>query len=67
MSERFHQAVLADPGENMAFLAAKLGMKAQELHRPMDLLRQAKKVRSVGERHFTRYFPMSDSDAAAAA
>lgn len=66
VSQRFYQAVSADPGETMAFLATKLGVRSQELHRPMDLLRQAKKVRSVGERHFTRYFPMSESDAVAA-
>lgn len=66
VSERFYQAVLANPGETMAFLAAKLGMRSQELHRPMDLLRQAKRVSSVGQRHFTKYFPMSDGDAVAA-
>jgi predicted transcriptional regulator len=66
VSERFYEAVVAHPGQTMAFLAAKLELRPQELHRPMDLLRQAQKIRSVGQRNFTKYFPMVDGEVAAA-
>jgi hypothetical protein len=55
--ERLYRAVCARPGEGMAALADELGARPQELHRPMALLRQAGRVRSVGQRHQTRYFP----------
>jgi hypothetical protein len=63
MSERFYEAVSANPGETMTFLAVKLGVQTLALQRPMALLRQAKRVRSAGQRHHTRYFPMCESDA----
>jgi hypothetical protein len=55
--ERLYRAVCARPGESMAVLADELGAPARELLRPMSLLRQAGRVRSVGQRHQTRYFP----------
>ena len=66
VSERFYEAVVAHPGQTMVFLAAKLELRPQELHRPMDLLRQARKIRSVGQRNFTKYFPMAAGEVAAA-
>ena len=57
LSERFLEAVAANPGETMMTLARKVGISAQELHRPMTLLKRAGRVRSVGERSLTRYFP----------
>jgi hypothetical protein len=57
LGERLYRAVCAHPGEGMAALAGELGASARELHRPMALLKQAGRVRSVGQRHQTRYFP----------
>jgi hypothetical protein len=57
VAERLYRAVCAHPGESMAVLADELGAPARELHRPMALLKQAGRVRSVGQRHQTRYFP----------
>lgn len=57
LGERLYQTVCAHPGEGIAVLASKLGTTATELQRPMALLRQAERVRSVGQRHQTRYFP----------
>jgi hypothetical protein len=57
VGERLYRAVCARPGESIAVLAGELGAAARELHRPMALLRQAGRVRSVGQRHQTRYFP----------
>jgi hypothetical protein len=54
-----YRAVCAKPGETMAVLAPMVGASAREVHRPMTLLRRAGRVRAVGTRHTTRYFPMA--------
>ena len=58
LGERLYQAVCAKPGETMTVLMADVGGSARELQRPMALLKRAARVRSVGARHLTRYFPM---------
>jgi hypothetical protein len=57
LGERLYEAVRAQPGETMAVLAPKLGKTPRELHRPMMVLKRAGRVRAVGQRHQTRYFP----------
>jgi hypothetical protein len=57
LSERLHEAVIAQPGETMAVLAPGLGCSPRELNRPMAVLKQAGRVRSVGQRSHTRYYP----------
>ena len=57
LGERLYQAVCAQPGESMAVLGPELGKTPRELHRPMMVLKGAGRVRSVGQRHQTRYFP----------
>lgn len=59
LGERLYRAVCEHPGESMARLSGVVGASARELHRPMALLKSAGRVRSVGERHATRYFPMA--------
>ncbi len=59
LGERFYKAVCAKPGEMMAVLAADVGATARELNRPMILLKRSGRVRSVGARQHTRYFPMA--------
>jgi hypothetical protein len=56
--ERLYQAVCAKPGESKATLAAQIGVSARELDRPMNQLKNDGKVRTVGQRHFMRYFPL---------
>ena len=58
VSERLYQTVCAKPGESKAALAAEVGMSMHELDKPMSHLRNAGKVRTVGQRHLTRYFPL---------
>lgn len=58
LQERLYEAICAHPGETMTVLAPSAGATARELARPATLLRQAGRVRSVGQRHSTRYFPM---------
>ena len=60
VGERLYQAVCASPGETMVVLGTEVGGSAAELNRPMTLLKQAGRVRSVGSRSRTRYFPMAD-------
>jgi hypothetical protein len=57
LGERFYETVCAKPGETMVVLAREVGASARELHRSVTLLRRAGRVRAVGHRHLTRYFP----------
>jgi len=57
LGERLYAAVVAEPGETMAVLAPAVGETPRDLHRPMAALKRAGRVRSVGERHQTRYYP----------
>ena len=57
LSERFYEVLCRMPGETMTVLGPAVGATARELHRPMTLLKRAGRVRSVGTRHATRYFP----------
>jgi hypothetical protein len=61
LSERLYRVVCGHPGEGITVLARELGASARELHRPMMLLRRAGRVRSVGQRHNTRYFPRANA------
>ena len=66
LGERFYRVVCAKPGETMTVLAGQVGASARELHRSVTLLRQAGRVRCVGNRHQTRYFPTAKGAVAAA-
>jgi hypothetical protein len=57
LGERFYEVLCRMPGERMTVLAPAVGATSRELHRPMTLLKRAGRVRSVGTRHATRYFP----------
>ena len=59
LSERLYEAVCRMPGETMTVIGPTVGATARELNRPMLRLKQAGRVRSVGTRHATRYFPMA--------
>jgi predicted transcriptional regulator len=58
LAEQLYQAVKAWPGETMRVLAARVGGKPRAVHRSMLHLKATGRVRSAGERNFTRYFPM---------
>jgi hypothetical protein len=58
LAERLWEAVRACPGETMSVIAARVGEAPQSLSRPMQNLKLAGRVRSAGERNFTRYYPM---------
>jgi hypothetical protein len=67
LSEKLYEAVCAHPGEAMAVFSRSLGVAGHELHRPMALLRESKRVRSVGCRHLMRYFPLTQAESTATA
>ncbi|SRR6266542_2436284 len=59
LGERLYAAICAHPGASMPTLAAEMGATPRELNRPATQLRRTGRVRSVGQRQATRYFPMS--------
>lgn len=59
LGERFYRAVCARPGETMVVLAADIGSSPRQLNRSMTRLKTLGRVRSVGQRHLTRYFPLA--------
>jgi len=64
LGERFFEAVEQCPGETMTTLSAKLGLRTQELERPVLLLKKDGRIRTVGERSRTRYYAMTAPPAA---
>lgn len=60
LEERLYRAVCAHPGETMPVIARAVGATPRELNRPAIVLRREGRVRSVGQRGSTRYFPMGE-------
>lgn len=58
LTERLYEAVRANPGETMKVLASQLGTSPRALSLPAAKLKGAGRVRVVGQRQFTRYFPL---------
>jgi predicted transcriptional regulator len=61
LGERFFETLSRKPGETMVVLAAEVGASPQELHRAVARLRDAGRVKTVGERSAMRYFPVAAS------
>ena len=64
LSERLYAAVCATPGATITALRTQVEGSARELSLPMTALKRAGRVRTVGRKHRTRYFPMADSGVA---
>ncbi len=64
LGERFFRALSRRPGETMTVLAAEVGASPRELHRAVARLRRAGRVRAIGQRSHTKYFPMASNGAA---
>lgn len=58
LGERLYEAVCAKPGETMSVLAPIVGATPRELQVPATHLKKAGRIRSVGQKQQTRYFPM---------
>ena len=63
LGERLYKVVCKKPGEKMSVLAQEIESTPSELQIPASRLKQAGRIRSVGQRQFTRYFPMPESAA----
>ena len=66
LAESLYAAVSANPGAGMSKLASLLGTSPRSLNRPAHQLRRAGRLRSVGQRQATRYFPMAGKSSAKA-
>lgn len=58
LEQQFHQIVCADPGQAMSVLATKLELSPTELQVPVARLKASGRIKTVGQRQFTRYFPL---------
>lgn len=65
LGERLAAAVCSKPGSTMVVLAAEVGATVRELERPAQRLKNAGRIRTVGERNLTRYFPLPAKRSAA--
>lgn len=61
LSERLYAAICARPGESMAVLSPVVGATPRALQLPATRLRRAGRIKTVGQRQGTRYFPMPKS------
>jgi len=59
LADQFFDAVVKAPGETMATLAAGLGLRGKELERPVSRLKREGRIKTVGERNRTRYYPLT--------
>lgn len=57
VQEALEAAVRQFPGTSLSTLAEELQVPMRKLQIPMGHLKRAGRVRAVGERHLTRYFP----------
>ena len=55
--EKLYALICAEPGESMQTLAREMRLTSELLYLPMSKLKAEGRVRSVGERNYTRYFP----------
>lgn len=58
MTERLDAAARAQPGETMTILARDMGDTPRALKVAVARLKREGRIRSIGERQFTRYFPL---------
>lgn len=61
LETRFLDVVRSNPGELMVTLAPLVGAKPAELRVPVTRLKAKKRIKMVGQRQFTTYFPV-DAD-----
>ena len=67
LGDRFYAALCRSPGASMAMLAPQVGASPRALHVAVARLKRSGRVRAVGQRRLTRYFPMTTTAAVVAA
>ena len=63
LGERFYAVLCRQPGETMTTLAAQAAASPQALQVAVARLKRAGRVRTVGQRQHTRYFPLTSAPA----
>jgi hypothetical protein len=61
LGERFYMVLCQQPGQTMATLAPQVGVAPRVLQVAVARLRRDGRVRAIGKRQHTRYFPISTS------
>ena len=61
LGERFYAVVCQRPGETMTMLAPQVGVAPRVLQFAVTRLRRDGRVRAIGKRQHTRYYPMATS------
>jgi hypothetical protein len=64
LGERFYTVLCRQPGETMTTLAPQVGVAPQELQVAVARLRREGRVRAVGKKQQTRYYPMATTPSA---
>ena len=67
LGEHFYAILCRNPGETMTTLAPQVGASPRALQVAVARLKRTGRVRAVGQRQHTRYFPMTIAATAAAA
>ena len=57
LSEQLYEVIASDPGQGMVVLSERMGISGPHLQRAVARLRADSRVRTVGARQQTRYFP----------
>jgi hypothetical protein len=61
LGERFYAVLCQRPGETMTTLAPQVGVAPRVLQVAVARLRRDERVRAIGKRQHTRYYPMAAS------
>jgi hypothetical protein len=67
LGERFYAVLCRHPGETMAALAPQVGVAPRVLQVAVTRLRRDGRVRVIGKKQHTRYYPLATSPSAASA
>jgi len=67
LGERFYAVLCQRPGETMATLAPQVGVAPRVLQVAVGRLRHDGRVRVIGKKQYTRYYPMATSASVRAA
>ena len=62
LAQRFLEVAREAPGETMAVLAPRLGVPSTRLQIPIAHLKKEGQIKTTGQRHFKRYFPVEDTE-----
>jgi hypothetical protein len=67
LGERFYAVLCQRPGETMTTLAPQVGVAPRVLQVAVARLRRDGRLRAIGKRQHTRYYPMATSPSASTA